>query len=65
MDKSETGEIESVRIRFGPHFVVVVRDDGESVRFELVATHHGFAADASTVGGQLDGLPPFPWTGWG
>ena len=56
VSKAETGEIESVRIRFGPHFIVEVRDDGKAVQFKLVATHHGFTADASQVGGQLEGI---------
>ena len=29
---------------------------GDRVRFRLVATHHGFEADATEVGGQLEGF---------
>jgi hypothetical protein len=42
---------------FGPHYYVVLerRDDGK-VNFILGATHHGFKADASEVGGELEEL---------
>jgi hypothetical protein len=48
------GAIGRASIRFGPHHVVDVRDDGERVSFSLVFTHHGFAVDASEPGGELE-----------
>jgi hypothetical protein len=48
------GQIVAARIRFGPHYLVEVRGDGSSVSFTLVRTHHGFSADASEVGGELE-----------
>jgi len=52
--EGEDGEIERVRVRFGPHFAVEVRDGDESVTFELVHIHHGFRADATELGGELE-----------
>jgi len=56
IDKNENGKYNSIEVTFGPHFVV--RIDNESndgkLRFVLVATHHGFMADASKVGGELE-----------
>jgi hypothetical protein len=46
--------ITRVRARFGPHFVVEVRADDSRISFELVATHHGFTAEASEIGGELE-----------
>ena len=54
IERAEAGEITSASIRFGPHFVIRVHDDGEKVTFGLVYTHHGFEADASEVGGELE-----------
>ena len=48
------GAVELARIRFGPHYLVEVRRDGSKVTFTLVATHHGFKADATEVGGELE-----------
>lgn len=48
------GEVGRASIRFGPHHIVEVRDDGERVSFSLVYTHHGFAVDASEPGGELE-----------
>ena len=44
-----------VRVVFGPHyfFEAWVRDDG-GVDCVLGATHHGFRADASIPGGELE-----------
>lgn len=50
------GEVVAASIRFGPHYVAEVRNDGSRVTFSLVATHHGFAADASEVGGELEAI---------
>lgn len=54
-EKNAKGQITVARIRFGPHYVAEVRaEDPEKVVFALVATHHGFEADASEVGGELE-----------
>ncbi len=53
-ETNEKGDIEVARIRFGPHYLLEVRQDSKGVSFQLVATHHGFKADASTVSGELE-----------
>jgi hypothetical protein len=53
-ERGASGATENARIRFGPHYLVEVKDDGSSVSFTLVATHHGFTADASGVGSELE-----------
>jgi hypothetical protein len=50
------GEVRFASIRFGPHYIVEVRQDGPKVSFSLVYTHHGFAADASEVNGELESI---------
>ena len=43
------------RIRFGPHyFLEIHREPDGRTTFALGSTHHGFRADASQVGGELD-----------
>ena len=37
-----------------PSYVLEVRQTANDVSFELVYTHHGFRADASTVSGELE-----------
>lgn len=54
VERNETGEITCARLRFGPHFGAEVRADAGSVTFELVYTHHGFRADATEPGGELE-----------
>lgn len=54
--RGDSGDLETVRIRFGPHYIVEVRDDRSKVTFTLVATYHGFTADASQVGGELEDI---------
>lgn len=49
-----SGQVAAARIRFGPHYLVEVRRDEASVTFTLVATHHGFRADATQLGGELE-----------
>lgn len=49
-----SGRIESVRMVFGPHYFLEVRNASEGVSFAVGATHHGFKADASAVNGQLE-----------
>ena len=55
--KDAKGNYEYVRLLFGPHYFVELqsKESGE-VRFILGATHHGFKADASAVGGELETL---------
>jgi hypothetical protein len=54
IERSPSGEITRARIRFGPHHEVEVWDENGRTRFSLVATHHGFAADASEVPSELE-----------
>jgi type IV secretory pathway TrbF-like protein len=53
--KDAKGVYQRVRVDFGPHYFVELRrgPDGK-VTFVLGATHHGFKADASEVGGELE-----------
>jgi len=53
-DKDANGEVTAARVRFGHHFLVDVQKEAGRVRFVLVATHHGFEADASEAGGELE-----------
>jgi hypothetical protein len=53
-ERDANGEVTEARIRFGPHYLVEVRKDRGTVSFVLVATHHGFKADASEVDGELE-----------
>lgn len=48
------GHPKSVTVRFGPHHYLAVRVRGTQVSVTLGATHHGFTADASIPGGELD-----------
>lgn len=51
----DEGEYTDVRIVFGPHHFLELRGEpGGEVTFVLGATHHGFRADASEVGGELE-----------
>ncbi len=54
VDKDVNGEIQRARIRFGPHHAVEVRKDGGKTSFAVVATHHGFKADASELNSELE-----------
>ena len=55
VETGSEGEYESVRIVFGPHYFIELHSEGaDAVTFVLGATHHGFKADASAVGGQLE-----------
>ncbi len=45
----------SVEVTFGPHYQArFIQKSTTEARFELVATHHGFGADASQVDGELE-----------
>lgn len=54
VDRDAAGQVRRAKIRFGPHHGVEIWKDGETTWFELVATHHGFKADASELNGQLE-----------
>ncbi len=49
------GKYTELRVEFGPHYFLELRQEGDGVTFYLGATHHGFKTDASQVGGELDG----------
>ena len=55
-EKYSNGEYKSVHINFGPHYFVRLDHESENgrIRFVLGATHHGFQADASDIGGELE-----------
>jgi hypothetical protein len=52
---SKAGTCTQLRVVFGPHYFLELEagNDGK-VSFYLGATHHGFKADASEVGGELE-----------
>jgi len=53
--KNAKGEYQNVRLVFGPHYFIELHlERGGEVTFVLGATHHGFKADASEVGGELE-----------
>lgn len=53
--RNAKGTYEHVRLVFGPHyFVELHRERDGKVAFVLGAAHHGFKADASQVGGELE-----------
>lgn len=55
VQKDNTGNVKDVRIVFGPHYFLELHADAKGrVTFVLGATHHGFKADASEVGGELE-----------
>ena len=55
--RDNNGQIVGVRVGFGPHYIVDLnRTDSGQIMLVLGATHHGFRADASKVGGQLEML---------
>jgi hypothetical protein len=53
--KDAIGNYEQVRVVFGPHYFIELHcERNGKVTFVLGATHHGFKADASQVGGELE-----------
>lgn len=55
IEKDARGQYTSVRLVFGPHYFVELHNEKNGkVTFVLGATHHGFKADASEVGGELE-----------
>ena len=46
---------DEVEVTFGPHYIIRIKQHApERVSFELVATHHGFKFDTSSVGEGLE-----------
>jgi len=44
-----------VEVRFGPHHILEIsHPEGGKAALQLVATHHGFKADASELDGELE-----------
>ena len=55
IDRGKDGEVERLRIVFGPHYFIELDAGPEgAVELRLGFTHHGFSADASAVNGQLE-----------
>ncbi len=54
IDRDAKGHITSVMFKFGPHYFVHVRREKGSIVFRCGATHHGIAADAAEVNGELE-----------
>jgi len=52
--KDKDKKFKRVHIIFGPHYFIDLFEDGGKITFILGATHHGFKADASEVGGELE-----------
>ena len=48
--------VNTVRVRFGPHYFVEIWREAHGTFFTVGATHHGFRANASEVAGQLEDL---------
>jgi hypothetical protein len=57
VERDDDGSPTRIWIVFGPHyFIELRRSQGDRVTFVLGATHHGFKADASEIGGELEAL---------
>jgi len=56
VEKDKNGRYKQVVVTFGPHYVVNIFEKDGQVFFELVATHHGFRADATDVNSELERL---------
>jgi hypothetical protein len=55
IEKDAKGAYKHVRIVFGPHYFLELQSAARGrVTLVLGATHHGFKADASEVGGELE-----------
>lgn len=55
IESGSTGRIKAVKVGFGPHYYLeIARGKAGALMLTLGATHHGFRADASTVGGNLE-----------
>ena len=54
VEHDSQGGVCRASIRFGPHYRVEVSSEDDRTEFVLVYTHHGFRADASDPGGELE-----------
>ena len=54
IEKDREGNYTSVQLVFGPHYFLDLCEEHGQVTLILGATHHGFRADASQVGGELE-----------
>ena len=54
INSNPDGSYRQVSVVFGPHYYVEIFQEDGKVKFALGATHHGFQADASEVGGELE-----------
>jgi len=53
--REPSGKYKRVRVTFGPHYGIELNTyESGGVSLSMVATHHGFQADASTVNGELE-----------
>jgi hypothetical protein len=54
VERTGDGRISAIRFAFGPHYFVQVDIRDGKATLCLGATHHGIAADASEVNGELE-----------
>lgn len=54
LEKDNKGNCKRIHVRFGPHYLVDIFKEGDKTKLALIATHHGFLADASEVSGELE-----------
>jgi len=54
IQKDKNGNYKMIKIVFGPHYFLEINTEKEKINFLLGATHHGFKADASNIGGELE-----------
>ena len=53
IEYDEYGKHKSVKIIFGPHHCIKIKNNKDNCSLCLVATHHGFIADATEADGEL------------
>lgn len=57
VEYDEQGKIKRVYVQFGPHyFVDIMPNENGDLTLYMGATHHGFKARATDVGGELEGI---------
>lgn len=57
IEKDEHGRIKRVYVQFGPHyFIDIMPNEIGDLTIYLGATHHGFKARATDVGGELEDI---------
>lgn len=55
IELDEDGKIKRVYVVFGPHyFIDIMPNESGKLTLYLGATHHGFNANATEVGGELE-----------